>query len=66
MIDMIMIVIVFGTGVVIGMYITTQLSHWIDGRTNNRKLLDNIDSMDKNRAMNSGREWDHMDSKDKI
>tara|TARA_R110001632_G_scaffold85794_1_gene187990 strand:- start:885 stop:1058 length:174 start_codon:yes stop_codon:yes gene_type:complete len=45
--------ILFGAGCfVLGMYTTTQLGQWIDGRivskNQNEKLLDNIKKMDQN------------------
>lgn len=63
--DITMIVIVFGTGIAAGMYITTQISEWIDRRTNqNKTLMKNIEDWDRKQMINSGREWDHMDKKD--
>jgi len=39
-------IIMMVLGIVIGMYITTQISEWIDRRTQNKDLMDNMNSME--------------------
>ena len=42
-----LLLIVAVLGIAIGMYITTQISDWIETRTQNEDLMDNMDKMDK-------------------
>ena len=40
-------IILIGVGFVAGMYITTQISEWIEGKDTNKELIENIKQYDK-------------------
>ena len=42
-------IILFGVGCfALGMYVTTQISSWIDTRIQHKQLMKNLDEFDKN------------------
>ena len=42
-------IIIFGIGCfALGMYVTTQISSWIDTRIQHKQLMKNLDEFDKN------------------
>ena len=42
-------IILFGVGCfALGMYVTTQISSWIDTRIQHKQLMNNLDEFDKN------------------
>ena len=45
--ETIALVIMFGAGFVAGMYVTTQISDWIDNRIQHKKLMKNLEEFDK-------------------
>ena len=43
------VIILFGVGCfALGMYVTTQISSWIDTRIQHKQLMKNLDEFDKN------------------
>ena len=41
------VLILIGGGFVLGMYFTTQMSHWIESRYTNKDLIENMEKLDK-------------------
>jgi hypothetical protein len=41
------IIMLIGGGFVLGMYFTTQISEWIEGRNTNKDLIENMEKLEK-------------------
>lgn len=55
------IIISIGVGIVIGMYIVTQISEHIDHRTRHKEFMKNLNNWDKKES----KEWDKVKGKTK-